>query len=102
MAKKRKLANLFFRNKPIKILTGLKSLKSPVYVTMLSKEADCTYSHTIKILDAFQNMGIVEFEKKGRIKEVILTDSGSDIAQKLDTLQEKFTKIEDGVSKKKK
>jgi len=88
------LNDLFLRDKPAKILRGLRTSKNPVYATLLSKDADCTYSHTIKILNLFRKMGIVEFEKKGRIKTVTLTKDGADIAGNLEAVIKKFTQLE--------
>ena len=89
------LEELFLREKPARILLGMKTSKdAPVYATILSKEADCTYSHTIKILNVFRRLGIVSFEKKGRIKTVALTDDGWDIAHNLEAMLKKFTQIE--------
>jgi predicted transcriptional regulator len=97
------LGDLFLRDKPTRILLALKSArdrsKPSVYATLLSKEADCTYSHTIKILNILQKAGLVVFDKKGRIKQVKLTDDGLDVAhnmeavkRKVDQLEEKFRK----------
>lgn len=88
------LEDLFLREKPARILLALKTSKIPVYATILSKESDCTYSHTIKILNILQSMGLVEFEKKGRIKGVKLTDDGWDIAHNLEAVKKKLTQIE--------
>lgn len=88
------LEELFLREKPARILLGMKSKDNPVYATILSKEADCTYSHTIKILNIFKKLGIVEFEKSGRIKKVLLTDDGWDIAHNLEAMIKKFVQIE--------
>jgi len=88
------LQDIFLREKPARILMGLKTAKESVYATILSKEADCTYSHTIKILNLFKKLGIVRFEKKGRIKRVMLTDDGWDIAHNLEAMIKKFTHIE--------
>jgi predicted transcriptional regulator len=89
------LEELFLREKPARILLGMKTSKDAiVYATILSKEADCTYSHTIKILNVFRRLGIVSFEKKGRIKTVTLTDDGWDIAHNLEAMLKKFTQIE--------
>jgi predicted transcriptional regulator len=89
------LEELFLREKPARILLGMKTSRdSQVYATLLSKEADCTYSHTIKILNAFRKLGIVRFEKKGRIKTVALTDDGWDIAHNLEAMIKKFSQIE--------
>ncbi len=88
------LENLFLREKPAKIMIALKTLKQPIYATILSKEADCTYSHTVKILNALRKLGLIKFEKKGRIKTVTLTDDGWDIAHNLESIIRKFEKIE--------
>jgi len=97
--KKGILEDLFLREKPAKILLGLKTSKEHVYATKLSKYADCTYSHTIKILNALKKMGIVTFEKSGRIKKVMLTDDGWDIAHNLEAIIKKFDQIEEKFKK---
>ena len=61
MPSERILEDLFLREKPSRILLGLKTAKGTVYATVLSKEANCTYSHTIKILNLFRKLGIVDF-----------------------------------------
>ena len=88
------LEELFLRDKPARILLGLKTAKESVYATILSKEADCTYSHTIKILNILEKLGIIKTEKKGRIKKVMLTDDGWDIAHNLEAMIKKFQQIE--------
>lgn len=98
--KKRMVEDLFLREKPVKIFTGLRASKGLVYATILSKEADCTYSHTIKILNTFQKLGLVKFKKTGRIKQVMLTKDGSEIAQSLDAIARKLDQVEDGFKAK--
>lgn len=93
------LEDLFLREKPARIFLALKTAKMPVYATILSKEADCTYSHTIKILGILQSMGLVVFDKKGRIKGVKLTDDGWDIAHNLEAMKKKLIQIEYKYSK---
>ncbi|MBN2101744.1 MAG: winged helix DNA-binding protein [Candidatus Aenigmarchaeota archaeon] len=92
---KRVLEDLFIREKPALILLALKAAKGSVYATILSKKSDCTYSHTIKILDVLRNYGLVTFEKRGRIKMITLTDDGWDVAHNLEAIQKKLTQIED-------
>ena len=96
------LEDLFLREKPAKILLGLKTSKGSIYATILSKEANCTYSHTIKILNLFRDLGIVKFEKTGRIKKVTLTDDGWDIAHNLEAVTKKLFLIEEAYLKEKK
>jgi predicted transcriptional regulator len=100
--KKPVLEDLFLREKPARILLALKTAKSPVYATILSKEADCTYSHTIKILDVMHVSGIVQFDKKGRIKGVKLTDDGWDIAHNMEAVKKKLIQVEEKCRKQSK
>ena len=81
------------RSKPVKLLISLKS--GPKYATILSKEVDCTYSHTVKLLDQFKNYGLVDFEKKGRIKIIKLTDDGEDLAHSIEGSLMKLSKLKE-------
>jgi len=81
----------FVHVKPVKILISLRS--GPKYVTLIAKEVDMTYSHTIKMLDVFNELGLVEFEEKGRIKMVKLSDTGEELARIFDTLISKISKL---------
>lgn len=82
---------LFLRTKPVKLVLALKS--GPKYATMLAKEIDCTYSHTIKLLDNFKKFGLVDFEKKGRIKVVKLTSSGEELLSAFEKVTSKLSKL---------
>ena len=83
---------LFLHPKPVKMLTMLKN-DDVQYATQVSKVVDCTYSHTVKVLEMFKNLGLVVFEKKGRIKLVRLTDEGMDIAHDFEGIRRKFMKM---------
>ena len=74
------------------MLTSLKN-EDIKYATQVSKVVDCTYSHTVKILDLFRSLGLVVFEKKGRIKIVRLTEDGLDIAHDFEGIRRKFGKM---------
>lgn len=91
MAKEFKLTKFFLHIKPVDLLISLR--KGPKYATILSKEVNVTYSHTVKLLDMFNDFGLVEFEKRGRIKIVKLTDMGEEIARMLENLTLKFKKL---------
>lgn len=94
MGERKILEDLFLREKPTKIMMGLKTAKSRAYATILSREANCTYSHTIKILNTLKRAGVVDFEKTGRIKRVSLTDDGWVIAQNLEAILKKISQVE--------
>ena len=83
---------LFLHPKPVKMLTSLKNDEIK-YATQVSKAVDCTYSHTVKVLENFRRLGLVVFEKKGRIKLVRLTEDGLDIAHDFEGIRRKFGKM---------
>lgn len=91
LAKEKTVPRLFLRPKPVKLLVSLRS--GPKYATILSKEVDLTYSHTVKLLDQFKIFGLVDFEKKGRIKIVKLTGEGEDLAHSVEGCLVKLTKL---------
>lgn len=83
---------LFLHAKPVKMLVALKQ-DDIINATHVSKTVNCTYSHTVKVLEMFKDYGLVKFDKKGRIKVVKLTDVGEDIAIEFEGLGRKFNKI---------
>lgn len=81
----RDIVNLLLHEKPAGIILSLRD-KEKKYPTVLSKENDCTFTHTLKILNELKEYGVVEFEKDGRIKYVKLTELGEDVAHNLEGL----------------
>src|SRR3989344_7279083 len=88
--------NVFLHTKPVKMLTVLKG-DDVRYATQVSKSVDCTYSHTVKVLDMFRKMGLVTFEKKGRVKIIKLTSDGQDLAHDFEGVRRKFHRISGNV-----
>ncbi len=79
--------DLFFRRKPAMMLIALKRVNKAKYGSVLAKEVDCTYSHAVKILQTLEELGLVVFEKKGRIKIIKLTKKGQDVAESIETIR---------------
>ena len=79
--------DLFFRRKPAMMLIALKKVSRSKYGSVLAKEVDCTYSHAVKILQTLESLGLVVFEKKGRIKIIKLTKKGYDVAEHIETIR---------------
>lgn len=92
MASSKDFKKLFLQEKPSEMLVFLKQGENPNYATEVSKGVDCTYSHTIKVLDQFKKFGLVTFQKEGRIKLIELTEDGEDIAHDLEGLVRKFNR----------
>ena len=79
--------DLFFRRKPALMLIALKKVSRAKYGSVLAKEVDCTYSHAVKILQTLEHLGLVVFEKKGRIKIIRLTKKGQDVADHIEAIK---------------
>ncbi|MBI5803306.1 hypothetical protein HY448_01315 [Candidatus Pacearchaeota archaeon] len=79
--------DMFFRRKPTMMLVSLKRNSRMRYGSILAKEVDCTYSHAVKILQNLEILGLVIFEKKGRIKIINLTKKGKDVADAIENIQ---------------
>ena len=94
--------DLFFKFKPVEMLVFLKRGLGPKYATQVSKGVDCTYSHTIKVLEKFKELGLVAFKKRGRIKMIQLTPDGEEIAHDFEGLTRKFERVKREKEKKRK
>ncbi len=82
--------DIFFRRKPALMLVALRRMSKVRYGSLLAKEVDCTYSHAVKILQTLENLGLVKFEKKGRIKLIELTKKGEEISDNIDSIRRKL------------
>jgi DNA-binding MarR family transcriptional regulator len=80
--------DIFFRRKPALMLVYLKKNTRMRYGSILAKEVDCTYSHAVKILQTLERLGLVLFEKKGRVKLIKLTKKGKEVADHIELIQD--------------
>lgn len=79
--------DIFFRRKPAMMLVSLRKNTRLRYGSILAKEVDCTYSHAVKILQTLQELNLVEFDRKGRIKLIRLTKKGKEVAEAIESIQ---------------
>ena len=79
--------DIFFRRKPALMLVALSKVSKARYGSILAKEVDCTYSHAVKILQTLEELGLVLFEKKGRIKLIKLTKKGEEAAENIENIR---------------
>ena len=79
--------DIFFRRKPALMLVSLKKNIRMRYGSVLAKEVDCTYSHAVKILQTLEELKLVSFEKRGRIKVIQLTKKGKEVADEIESIQ---------------
>lgn len=85
--KSKEIFEVFFRTKPANILVELSKQNKKNYGSVLSKKADCTYSHAVKILQQMEKAKLVSFEKAGRIKNICLTENGQRIAEHIEKIR---------------
>ena len=78
--KTNEIESLFLRKKPARLLVFIKKVRKP-YESILAKKIDSTYSHTVKLLQKMESLGLVQFKKEGRVKYVELTDRGAELAE---------------------
>ena len=76
---------LFLRKKPVMMMVKLMS-QTEMYASVLAKQVDCTYSHTVRVLQELKKMKLVNFEERGRIKIISLTKRGKEIAETFERL----------------
>lgn len=85
--------DVFLHTKPARILVGIHQGDDPKYASVLSREAECTYAHTVKILNTFEENDLVEFDKQGRKKLIELTDRGQQVAQHMTALMNTLDEV---------
>jgi DNA-binding MarR family transcriptional regulator len=61
-----------------------------MYASVLAKQVDCTYSHTVRVIQELKKLKLVNFEEKGRIKLISLTKRGKEIAETFERLVKLF------------
>ncbi|MFH1376030.1 MAG: winged helix DNA-binding protein [Candidatus Woesearchaeota archaeon] len=85
---KKDIFEVFFRRKPAMILVALRNNPKTRYGSVLAKEVDCTYSHAVKIIQEMEKNKLVNFEKKGRIKTIKLTETGEKVADHIEHIKD--------------
>ena len=86
MVRTKKIFNVFFREKPAHMIIELLRTNNDMYASSLAKAVDCTYSHVVKVLQDMQLAGLVTFEKRGRLKVLMLTKKGTEVATLMDKI----------------
>lgn len=84
------LRELFVREKPVRLLIEVNNPRTKNYASELSKSVDCTYSHAVRVIQRFEENGLVKTEQSGRRKNIFLTDKGRKVAKKLSELLKEF------------
>jgi predicted transcriptional regulator len=75
--------------KAARILISLRDSSKRWILSNLAKANNATFVYTSRIVDKLAKLGLVKSEKKGKVKEVKLTEDGQKIAEALSTVIEK-------------
>jgi predicted transcriptional regulator len=76
--------------KPAAMLLALKDTSSSWYPSRLAQVSGASYVYITIWLDKLEKGGWVRFERKGRMKMVLLTEKGSSVASALEDLSRKM------------
>lgn len=88
------IGTLLLKDKQVKILSALRNRSREWHLTDLAKETNVTYVHISKFIKKCEECGIVESEKHGRVKRLVLTDKGEDVAKNVASIMEKINSVE--------
>lgn len=81
----KKIFGVIFREKPALLLLQLLKEENEIYASTVSKKIDCTYSHVVKLLKEMHKAGLINFQKRGRLKILTLSKKGEDFTKLIDS-----------------
>ena len=88
------IGTLLLKDKQVRILSALTNRSREWHLTDLAKETEVTYVHISKFIKKCEACGMVESEKHGRVKRLILTDKGAEVAKNVANIVEKINSVE--------
>ncbi|MCC7552177.1 hypothetical protein KO317_00740 [Candidatus Micrarchaeota archaeon] len=81
---KQELTEVFLHIKTVKMLIALKEEDTEWYISKLAKESGSTYVYTKQILNILTKEKVVKVIEEGRMKKIIPTKKGLEIANLLE------------------
>jgi len=72
-----KPTEVFFQEKPARIMLILGGTKGPVHIAKLAEGAKCTYAHAFRVVQKLESLGLVKSNEQGRLRLVKLTELGN-------------------------
>ncbi len=85
---------LLFKDKQIRILLAILKQEKQPYISDLAKITGVTYVHTSRFLASCEKLGLISYERHGKIKTISLTPKGKGIALQIQDIIEKL-KVEE-------
>lgn len=81
---------LLLKEKQVRILSALMDRNREWHITDLAKETAVTYVHISKFVKKCEESGLIDSERHGRVKRLVLTDKGEDITRGALSMMEKL------------
>ena len=72
-----------FKEKQIRLLLALRDESKEWHISDLAKKNDVTYIHATKFVNRCEALGLLSVENHGRIKKLLLTEKGKNIAESI-------------------
>ena len=72
---------LLLKEKQVRVLSALMDRSREWHLTDLARETAVTYVHISKFVKKCEESGLIESERHGRVKRLVLTDKGEDITR---------------------
>jgi DNA-binding MarR family transcriptional regulator len=88
------VGTLLLKDKQVRILSALANSGREWHLTDLAKETNVTYVHISKFIKRCEACGIVESERHGRIKKLVLTEKGVEVAKSVASIIERVNPAE--------
>ena len=84
---------LLLHPKNAAVLVSLKEDGKKWYASSLARQSGLSYVYVTEVLGVFHKEGLIEIRKEGKIKRVVLTESGLKVANALDELVSRLNAI---------
>jgi DNA-binding MarR family transcriptional regulator len=88
------IGTLLLKDKQVKILYALTNKGREWHLTDLAKETNVTYVHISKFIKRCEELGIVDSERHGRVKRLVLTEKGAEVARSVANIMEKVNSVD--------
>ncbi len=88
------IGTLLLKDKQVRMLSALTDHEREWHITDLARESGVTYVHTSKFVKRCEESGMIESERHGRVKKLVLTEKGEEIARSVASILEKINSVE--------
>lgn len=79
------IMDIFLLEKPSLLITSIRTTGS--YANDIRRQIDTPFSHVANILKVFREKGLITEERKGRLKEIKLTEKGKEVVELINRIK---------------